>query len=62
MDRTGLVSKPVMNDVILITGASSGIGAETALAQSPHVDVNEILVRPTPPITGVAPGGRGSGE
>lgn len=33
-----------------------------ALAQPPHVDVNEILVRPTPSVTGVAPGGSGSAE
>ncbi len=29
--------------VIVITGGSSGIGAATA----PHVDINEVLVRPT---------------
>jgi NADP-dependent 3-hydroxy acid dehydrogenase YdfG len=52
------------DDVFLITGASSGIGAETvlqpsdvanavlfALLQPLHVDVNEILVCPTPPMT-----------
>jgi NADP-dependent 3-hydroxy acid dehydrogenase YdfG len=43
--------------VLLITGASSGIGAATArlasrgvlyaLSQPPHVDVNELLIRPT---------------
>jgi len=49
------MSEPVINDVVLISGTLRPCATA-------HADVDEILVRPMPPTTGVAPGGGGSGE
>ena len=48
VDTSSIVHTQTMADsVFLITGASSGTGVMFAVSQPPHVDVNEILVRPT---------------
>jgi|NGEPerStandDraft_6_1074524.scaffolds.fasta_scaffold61231_2 hypothetical protein len=48
VDASSIVHTQTMADsVFLITGASSGTGVMFAVSQPPHVDVNEILVRPT---------------